>query len=288
MVNFWEQDASPKMPTLSEFTPEMRQGIVDVLFFRDDRTPSTSLISTANVIDTLTEEAHQMTSDHQHRLQQMRGELEQSFTTMGESLTKEIEQFKAAALINRIEGRVEEDISGAELQAIEDELAGFRATADFEALPAFVEGRSLLLSTEIEDIQDDAVDQQFDEQKISEEASRQEARRELQQQRFEEILPIAIDLLNTSDSNEIQVGSHLIAFIEDEDHLIIQDETGHLWVSAKLKSGKWHDDGLIPLSGTVVAQFKEEVQQFKLPDLSMEPENQSLETLHKKNDLQID
>jgi hypothetical protein len=266
MVDFWEQDASPKIPTLSEFTPEIRQGLVDVLFFQTPDVASQQVdlkqaIVTANVIDTLSENAHQMAQEQQHRLQHLRRQMELQFTTPGESLSHEIEQLKAAALINQIQGRVAENLAPAELQAIEDELAEFRATADFETLPPFVEAQSLLLSSEIEEIQDDAAEQALDDSLVELQSE------ERQQQRFEQALSIAIDVLNESDADEVQVGSQLLSFIEEDNHLMIQDADGRLWISAKLQSGEWQDEGSSLLRETWMTEFMEEVQQFNRQDL---------------------
>jgi hypothetical protein len=268
MVDFWEQDASPKIPTLSEFTPEIRQGLVDVLFFRAPNIASQPVdlkqaIATADVIDTLSENAHQMAQEQQQRLQHMRRQMEQQFATPGELLSQEIEQLKAAALINQIQGRVAEDIAPAELQAIEDNLAEFRATADFETLPPFVEAQSLLLSSEIEEIQDNAAEQALDD-------SLMELQPEEQQQRFEQALSIAIDVLNESDTDEVQVGSQLLSFIEEDNHLMIQDADGRLWVSAKFRSGEWQNEGSTLLSETWMTKFIEETQQLKQKDLRAE------------------
>jgi hypothetical protein len=268
MVDFWEEDARPKLPTLSEFTPELRQGLVDVLFFRtpDIASPQVDVkqaIVTADVIDRLSENAHQMAQEQQQRLQHMRGQMEQQFTTLGESLSHELEQLKAAALINQIQGRVVEDIAPAELQAIEDELAEFRATADFETLPPFVEAQSLLLSSEIEEIQDDAAEQAF------EESFTELQLEEGHSQRFEQALAIAINVLNESEADEVQVGSQLLSFIEADNHLMIRDENGRLWMSAKFRSGEWQDDGSTLLSETWMTEFMEEVQRLKQQDLRM-------------------
>jgi hypothetical protein len=266
MVSFWEQDARPKLPTLSEFTPELRQGLVDVLFFQTPNSVSQQVdlkqaIVTADVIDTLSENTHQMAQEQQQRLQHMREQIEQQFTTLGESLSHEIEQLKAAALINQIQGRVVEDIAPAELQAIEDELAEFRATADFETLSPFVEAQSLLLSSEIEEIQDDAAEQAFEDRFT-------ELRSEEQHpQRFEQALAIAVDILNESETDEVQVGSQLLSFIEADNHLMIRDENGRLWMSAKLRSGTWWDEGSTLLSETWMTEFMKEVQQLKQQDL---------------------
>jgi hypothetical protein len=90
---------------------------------------------------------------------------------------------------------------------------------------------------------------------------------ELQRQRFEQALVIAIDVLNESDADEVQVGSQLLSFIEEDSHLMIRDADGHLWISAKLRSGEWQDEGSTLLSETWMTEFIEEIQQLKQQDL---------------------